>query len=292
MAQRTKSGDFYWFFGVVENRMDDPLQLGRVKVRILNYHSPFDTDIATENLPWASVVMPNTEASSSGIGSSPCALVDGTWIFGFFKDGKHAQQPVILGSIPGFNKILQEENKQHDPTQDNSSGSFGGQLLKYFGDGFRDRRGDKDLQKYPRRILSAKLPEGCTVEGNDHGIQFTEDTAKKYPLEEYKNKPDTHILALNDKIRLKYTLEKLRRLARSKGGFWDDGFFIRGSIMNENFKCGVTNESGISRAKHVKPVLSTAKDFTIDNYRPFKENPPALTDGGIRIYNPKNIINK
>jgi hypothetical protein len=297
MAQRTQRGDFYWFFGVVENRIDDPLQLGRVKVRILNYHSPFDSDIKTKELPWATVMLPTTEAGTSGVGSSN-GLVDGSWVFGFFKDGKHAQQPVIIGTIPGFNKTIESPSKGQDPTQDDSqkegsgkgSQGFGGKHLENHGDGFRDRRTEEELLKYPRRIKSIKLPEGCIKQGNDHGIQFEENKATKYPLEEYKDKVDTNIVALADKDRLKKTLYQYKKIPRSKGGLRDDGFWVYGMDMGDKFKCGVTNESGISRASHIKPVMSTSKNFLLKNYSPFKETPPALTDGGIRIYNPKNII--
>jgi hypothetical protein len=290
MAQRSDFGEFHWFFGVVENRVDDPLQLGRVKVRVLNYHSAFDSDIKTEDLPWATVMLPTTEAASSGVGTNPNGLIDGSWVVGFFKDGKHAQQPVIIGSIPGYNKISENKNKGVDPSQDDAAGSFGGRYQENFGEGFRDRRTKNDLLKYPRKILKLEIPEGCDKQGNDHGIQFVEDKASNYPLDEYKNQVDTNILAINDKNRLDMTFEKYRRLPRSKGGLWDDGWYIQASIMGDKFKCGVTNESGISRAKNISPVLSTAKDFIINNYKPYKETPPALTDGGIRIYNSKNII--
>lgn len=288
MAQRTNDGEFHWFFGVVENRVDDPLQLGRVKVRILNYHSAFDSDIKTEHLPWATVLLPTTEAGSSGIGTSPNGLVDGAWVFGFFKDGKYAQQPVIMGTIPGFNKIPENTNKQTDATQDNATPkTFGGRVFEQFGDGFRDRRTKDDLQKYPRKIKKIEIPEGCEKEGNDHGAQIEDDVASNYPLEEYKNQVDTNILALNDKDRLKRTLQEYRRLPRSKGGLWDDGWYVFAALMGNKFKCGVTNESGISKAANIKPVLSTAKDYELKNYRPYKESPPAKTDGGILIYDPK-----
>ena len=203
-----------------------------------------------------------------------------------------------MGTIPGFNKIIETSSKGQDPTQDESqkggsgkgSQGFGGKHLENYGDGFRDRRTEEELLKYPRRIKSIKLPEGCLKEGNEHGIQFEEDKASKYPLEEYKNKVDTNIVALADKDRLKKTLYQYKKIPRSKGGLRDDGFWVYGMDMGNKFKCGVTNESGISRASHIKPVLSTSKKFLLKNYRPFKETPPALTDGGIKIYNPKNII--
>ena len=46
-------GKFEWFFGVVEDR-NDPLQLGRVRVRAFGYHSGDSVnDLPLDQLPWA-----------------------------------------------------------------------------------------------------------------------------------------------------------------------------------------------------------------------------------------------
>ena len=92
--------DFCWFQGVVEDR-GDPLQLGRVRVRCLGYHSENKVDLPTQDLPWAPPIQPVTSAAMSGIGTTPVGPVEGTWVFGFFRDGQLAQQPVILGTIGG-----------------------------------------------------------------------------------------------------------------------------------------------------------------------------------------------
>ena len=43
-----------WFQGVVEDR-NDPLQLGRVKVRCVGYHTEKKQDLPTEDLPWGTL---------------------------------------------------------------------------------------------------------------------------------------------------------------------------------------------------------------------------------------------
>jgi len=48
------------------------------------------------------VMMPVTSASTSGIGQSATGLVQGSWVIGFFRDGRNAQDPVIMGSIPSM----------------------------------------------------------------------------------------------------------------------------------------------------------------------------------------------
>ena len=90
-----------WFFGVVEDR-NDPIKLGRVRVRCLGWHTEDEKLLPTESLPWAQCIQPVTSAATSGIGRSPTGLVEGSWVFGFFMDGKDAQKPMIMGSLAGL----------------------------------------------------------------------------------------------------------------------------------------------------------------------------------------------
>ena len=91
---------FQWFVGVVEDR-NDPKTLGRLRVRCLGYHTEDLTKLPTSDLPWAHVMNPITSATVSGIGQSPLGAVEGTWVVGFFTDGSDAQQPMIMGTLPG-----------------------------------------------------------------------------------------------------------------------------------------------------------------------------------------------
>jgi len=107
---------FVWFTGVVENRQD-PAKLGRVQVRCLGFHSEKLTDIPTEDLPWAHVMHPVTDPAMQGLGNTPSFLVEGTWVVGFFRDAVEKQQPVIMGSLPGYPSGTPDINKGfNDPT--------------------------------------------------------------------------------------------------------------------------------------------------------------------------------
>ena len=90
--------DFVWWTGVVEDVENDPLQIGRVRVRIYGH---YDDDIAVEELPWASPVMPISSASIGGIGQSPTGVMVGSWVMGFFRDSHGGQDPIIWGTLPG-----------------------------------------------------------------------------------------------------------------------------------------------------------------------------------------------
>jgi len=92
---------FVWFTGVVEDR-NDPSKLGRVKVRALGFHTEDLNDIPTKDLPWAHVMHSVTDPSMQGLGNTPSFLVEGTWVIGFFRDAREKQQPIIMGTLPGY----------------------------------------------------------------------------------------------------------------------------------------------------------------------------------------------
>ena len=98
---------FVWFYGVVEDR-NDPEYLGRVRVRAVGFHTDNKEKLPTTDLPWAQVILPVTSAGISGLGQSPSALVEGSWVFGYFRDAEMAQQLMIIGSVPGYS--IEEAN--------------------------------------------------------------------------------------------------------------------------------------------------------------------------------------
>ena len=91
---------FIWFVAVVEDRQD-PLKLGRVRVRCLGYHTENKEELPTADLPWAHPLQPITSSGISGIGHTPLGLVEGSWVVGFFRDAATLQDAVIMGSLPG-----------------------------------------------------------------------------------------------------------------------------------------------------------------------------------------------
>lgn len=144
--------DFYgdqtrWFLGEVVNVKDDPLKLGRVKVKI---HGVYD-DIQEPDLPWAQIIVPVTTAVSSykkktektilgpvlnfgkkieeetnePLGQYLGMLV-GTQVFGIFLDGPNSQLPMVIGSIPkeGDANPKAEENYPHNKVYQTETGHY------------------------------------------------------------------------------------------------------------------------------------------------------------------------
>lgn len=101
---------FTWYTGIIED-IDDPLNLNRVRVRCIGFHSMDTSVITTADLPWATVIMPVTSASIKGNGGNHHLEV-GSWVVGFFRDGSSAQDPMVMGSV-----ATQTEGTQDIPTE-------------------------------------------------------------------------------------------------------------------------------------------------------------------------------
>lgn len=91
---------FFWWVGEVEDN-EDPMELGRVKVRILGYYTNFQGgttgDLPTNYLPWATVLQHTSQAGNDGQGESSGQLQPGAIVMGFFMDGEYAQMPIVIG---------------------------------------------------------------------------------------------------------------------------------------------------------------------------------------------------
>jgi hypothetical protein len=96
---------FRWFFGVVVN-VNDPLKVGRVRVRIFGVHNESLLEVPEESLPWAMTVTPPNEDGVSGLGRT-LGIKPGAYVVGFFIDGVQSQVPIVLGSMPRFDRATQ-----------------------------------------------------------------------------------------------------------------------------------------------------------------------------------------
>ena len=87
--------------GIVEDR-NDPLKICRFRVRVHVHHSDDKGKISTPDLPWSHVIMPATTAGLGGFGIQH-SLVEGTTVFGFFRD-EDMQDFVVLGVQQGISQ--------------------------------------------------------------------------------------------------------------------------------------------------------------------------------------------
>jgi hypothetical protein len=87
------------YFGIVEDRQD-PLKVGRVRVRIHQWDTDEKALLATPDLPWSHVILPTTGAGLSGLGTQH-GLVEGSTVCGYFLD-EEMQNFVVTGVVAGI----------------------------------------------------------------------------------------------------------------------------------------------------------------------------------------------
>ena len=202
-------GNFIWWQGVVEDRIKDPLMLGRCRVRILGYHTDDKLEIPTDELPWATIMQPTTSAAMSGIGTTPIGPVEGTWVIGFFRDGENAQEPVIMGTVGGKPEDIPDRAKGfNDPKGkypihldgkvedfDTSKLARGTGKMPLSDVGLDVHAEDSDSLKYKRQTRMRGIPKALAGNMADASIEDTEDDFYKFDGEDgdgfgYWNEPN------------------------------------------------------------------------------------------------------
>ena len=222
-AEYMGKNGFIWWQGVVED-IYDPLKLGRVRVRILGWHSNDKTQIPTQDLPWAHVIMPVNSTSVSGKGWSPTGLVQGAWVVGFFRDGTNSQEPVVMGSIGGINTVnipipWELSEIPNIPFADPES------VKKMFAAEVESKKAEilasLDATKNDVGIKPYQLPKNPTI---DPKMGFA-DPDGLYPLISRMGEADTNRLARNEQIENTIVHKKKNDLeicATALYGFWSE----------------------------------------------------------------------
>ena len=184
-----------WFLGVVESRVD-PLKVGRCKVRCFGFHTEDTGELPTEDLPWAHILLP----PNSHYEIKPPK--EGSWVMGFFRDGKKCQEPMILSIIPGIPMVPAELGSRGD-----SENTFQGfqefipmgpaeRPIEEKKEGFYDLGKDKGTRPFP--------PEKLDYNVDGKKIKIEKGESDLYPtisegyLKQPVDEPDTVRVARND----------------------------------------------------------------------------------------------
>ena len=197
---------FNWFIGVVEDRAD-PEKASRVKVRCLGYHTADIQKIPTEDLPWASVMMPVTAGANSGIGVSPHFLLEGTWVVGFFRDPAK-QEPVIIGALPGKNTsettnfTIAASSKVGGFSSPKDGGGFADPNAKYPSELYLDIAdtnllAQQSADTHPSKEIKDTLDSWSTASGSAEQIASTQASAM-YPTNHVFETESGHYVEFDD----------------------------------------------------------------------------------------------
>ena len=276
MSEFMGKAGFQWFVGVVEDR-SDPKTLGRLRVRCLGYHTEGLDKLPTADLPWAHVMNPITSATVSGLGQSPLGAVEGTWVVGFFQDGSDAQQPIIIGTLPGVPSELPDTGsklgfmdtingaypKYKDETDVNRL-SVNDENLPHSSLTIRkaDRTtsiGRADFNEVDLNVANSRT--GSITLSGDDGTAFDEPEtpyASTYPHNHVYESEAGHIREIDD------TPGKERIHERHSSG---SGYEIH------------PDGSKVTRVKQDNYTLTTNDDFVH-----IKGNSSTTVDGGIRVF--------
>jgi len=84
----------YFGIGIVEDN-EDPLELGRVRVRVFDIHGNDKIKIPTAKLPFAHVLHAANHKSKFEV------IAIGDWVYITTLDGQNAQEILVLGVLPG-----------------------------------------------------------------------------------------------------------------------------------------------------------------------------------------------
>ena len=210
---------FVWWQGVVED-IHDPLKIGRVRVRVLGWHTDDRREIPTEDLPWAHVVMPVNSASMSGKGWSPTGILQGTWVMGFFRDALNGQEPVVFGTVGGINTVRIPVSP---PNKDSVRFSDPVSEVDFIAQSVDSRRRDvlktMDESRNDVGLKPYQIPKNPIIDPK----QGFSDPDGVYPLISRMGEADTNRLARNEQVENTIVAKKRKNLescATALYGFW------------------------------------------------------------------------
>ena len=95
--------DSTWRDNISPGKIESPIEIPgwgyRYKVRIIGLHDQGETEIASDQLPWAQVMYPVTAGGGQASSGQTPNIRQGNMVFGFFLDGQEQQVPVIMGVL-------------------------------------------------------------------------------------------------------------------------------------------------------------------------------------------------
>ena len=191
-----------FFYGIVEDR-NDPLQVGRVRVRVHGVHTDDKKLISSADLSWSQVLIPTTSAGLSGFGHGH-GLVEGTTVFGMFRDDER-QDFLVLGVALGINQtgykititdelLTRSVDKGFNDPRRQTQTDYNNSV-----DGLNSGTDKKRPNELSLALdTSPQLPESLTIDYKGKGSSIVEPSSKTlpyYPLKDYYEESDLNRFA-------------------------------------------------------------------------------------------------
>jgi hypothetical protein len=222
---------------------------------------------------------PITSATVSGVGQTPLGSVEGTWVVGFFQDGADAQQPIIIGTLPGVpsslpdtgsNKGFQDHTNANYPKYKETDvnrlavNEKSGLLELNPHSTLTLRRADRDIfvGQADWTQTELRINQGLTVTlPVDDGKSFSEPATPYgavYPYNHVVETESGHIRELDD----------------TPGA----------ERIHERHASGTSYEIAADGTKVTRVKKDNYDLVTGDHYAHIKGNHSTTTDGGVRVF--------
>ena len=280
-------GSFHWFIGQVsddstwrENQNSKKFKKGedvpawgyRYKVRIIGQHEQEESDISADQLPWAQVMYPVTAGTGHGGSYQTPAIRQGSFVFGFFLDGKDQQVPMIMGCL-GNNIKTKLERK----TGTEGSGGKNFTPFSFFSKMLRPEPNEqkklKDADFSPKQngneAYSSPSSGNVSKESNDaNNLYSIADERQKYTLEEKHAlacpNPETQSDVKNIQTVIETVSAKIERFQKSL----QDADLAAGLPIVDNAKDidKAIEDASEEMSKYMKGTMNKVQQFTTKEF--------------------------
>ena len=278
---------FLWFIGQVaddstwrknqnpgkfEEVSEMPAWGYRYKVRIIGQHEQEESDVTAEQLPWAQVMYPVTAGSGHGGSYQTPAIKQGSFVFGFFLDGKDQQAPIIMGCLGNNAKTKLERRMGTEGSggQNFTPVSFYSKMIE---EEPAEQKHLKDADLSPKQAgndaYSSPSKENVTKESSDaNNLKTTADKKKDQILEE------KHALACPDPDNqsevknIQTVIEKISaKIEKFQQSLLDADLAAGLPIIENNKDIDQAIEEGAEEmAKYMKGIMGKVQQFTTKEF--------------------------
>jgi len=278
---------FLWFIGQVaddstwrenqnpskfEEVSEMPAWGYRYKVRIIGQHEQEESDVTAEQLPWAQVMYPVTAGTGHGGSYQTPAIKQGSFVFGFFLDGKDQQAPIIMGCLGNNAKTKLERRMGTEGSggQNFTPVSFYSKMMK---EEPAEQKHLKDADLSPKQAgndaYSSPSKENVTKESSDaNNLKTTADKKKDQVLEE------KHALACPDPNNqsevknIQTVIEKISaKIEKFQQSLLDADLAAGLPIIENNKDIDQAIEEGAEEmAKYMKGIMGKVQQFTTKEF--------------------------